>query len=184
MTELASAAQLRDAYLRWALFLVPGVVLLGLLSGQFAGSGPGNPWFDGLTKPSTYPQPQVFGIVWTVLYVLMGVAIAMVAAARGAAGRKPAVIAFAFQLVLNLAWSPTFFAGHQITGALALIVVLDLAVLVTIALFWRVRPLAALLLAPYLAWILFATLLNYQFLEANPDADGRAVAKPVQRIEL
>lgn len=184
MTELASAAQLRGAFMRWALFLVPGVVLLGLLSGQLAGSGPGNAWFDGLTKPSTYPPPQAFGVVWTVLYVLMGVAISMVAAARGAAGRKPAVIAFAVQLVLNLAWSPLFFAAHQITGALALIVLLDLAVIVTIVLFWRVRPVAALLLAPYLAWILFATLLNYQFLIANPDADGRDAAKPVQRIEI
>lgn len=184
MTELASAAQLRGAFMRWALFLVPAVVLLGLLSGQFAGSGPGNAWFDGLTKPSTYPPPQAFGIVWTVLYVLMGVAVSMVVAARGASGRTAALIAFAVQLVLNLSWSPVFFAAHQITGALALIVVLDLAAIATIALFWRVRPVAALLLAPYLAWLLFATLLNYQFLAANPEADGREAAKPVQRIEL
>lgn len=184
MTELASAAQLRGAFMRWALFLVPGIVLLGLLSGVLAGSGPGNPWFDGLVKPSLYPPPQTFGVVWTVLYVLMGVAVSMVASARGASGRHAALIAFAVQLVLNLAWSPLFFAGHQITGALALIALLDIAVIVTIALFWRVRPVAALLLVPYLAWILFATLLTWQFLAANPYAEGYAVARPVQRIPL
>lgn len=184
MTELASAAQLRGSFLRWALFIVPAVVLLGLLSGQLAGSGPGNPWFDALIKPSTYPPAGVFGVVWTVLYVLMGLAVSMVAAARGAAGRSTALVVFVVQILLNLAWSPLFFAAHQITGALVLIAALDVAVIVTIALFWRVRPIAALLLVPYLAWILFATLLNYHFLVANPDADGREIVRPVQRIEL
>lgn len=184
MTELASAAQLRGAFLRWALFMVPGIVLLGLLSGVVAGSGAGNPWFEGLIKPSTYPPPPTFAVVWTVLYVLMGVAVSMVASARGAAGRQAALIAFAVQLALNLAWSPLFFSGHQIGGALALIVALDVAVIAVIALFWRVRPVAALLLAPYLAWILFASVLTYHFLVANPYADGREISRPVQRIEL
>ena len=58
------------------------------------------------------------------------------------------------------------------------------AVIVTISLFWRVRPLAAALLLPYLAWILFATLLNWQFLQANPGADGQRAAPAVQRIQL
>ena len=62
--------------------------------------------------------------------------------------------------------------------------VLIAAVIVTIYLFWRVRPLAAWLMAPYLAWILFASLLNYEFLAANPDADGREGAPPTQRFEL
>lgn len=183
MTELASAAQLRGAFLRWALFLVPAVVLLGYLSSALAGGGPGTPWFDGLTKPSTFPPPQVFGVVWTVLYVLIGLAAAMVAAARGAPGRRAALIAFVVQFALNLAWTPVFFGAHQITGALALLAVLDLAVIAAIVLFWKVRPIAGALLLPYLAWILFATLLNYQFLIANPGADG-AEAKAVQRIEL
>ncbi len=184
MTELASPGQLRAGLLRWALFLVPGVVLLGFLSSAFSGSGPGSAWFDSLTKPTTYPPPQVFGIVWTVLYVLMGLAMAIVLAARGAWGRGAAVIAFAVQLLLNLAWSPLFFGAHQMTWALVLLGVLDLAVIVTIYLFWRVRPLAAWLMVPYLAWILFATLLNYQFLAANPAADGREGPAPATRFEF
>jgi tryptophan-rich sensory protein len=127
---------------------------------------------------------MVFGLVWTALYILMGLSLAMVASARGAEWRLAALAAFALQLVLNLAWSPLFFGGHQIVAALALLVVLDIAVIATMVLFRLVRPVAALLLLPYLAWILFATLLNWQFHVANPDADGREVSGAVQRIQL
>lgn len=184
MTELASPGQLRASYLRWALVLVPGIVLLGFLMSALVQGGPGNPWFDGLVKPSLYPAPQVFGIVWSVLYAMMGLALAVIMTARGAWGRREAVIAFIVQLLLNLAWSPLFFGAHQITAALFLLVAIDIAVMVTIYLFWRVRPLAAWLLVPYLAWTLFATLLNWQFLEANPGADGQPAAQQVQRFEL
>lgn len=184
MAELASPAQLRGAFLRWALVLAPGILLLGYVSAAIAASGPGNLWFDSLVKPALYPEPIIFRIVWTLLYLLMGLALAMILAARGARGRGAAVVIFAVQLVLNLAWSPLFFAAHRIAAALVLLVVLDVAVLVTILLFWRVRPVAAGLLAPYLAWILFATLLNYQFLVANPGADGQAVPGAVTRVEL
>ena len=168
MTELASAGQMRASFLRWALFVVPGILFLGFFSGQLAGSGSDNVWFVDLVKPSLYPPPQVFGIVWSVLYVVIGIALTLVITARGAPGRGLAIGAFMVQLLLNLAWSPLFFGAHQMVAALALLVVLDLAIVVTIVLFRRVRPLAAWLLLPYLAWCLFATLLNWQFLEANP----------------
>jgi tryptophan-rich sensory protein len=184
MTELASAEQLRGSLLRWALLFVPGVLLLGLLSGQIAGSGADNPWFASLIKPGLYPPPVVFPVVWTVLYILMGLAVAMVAAARGAEWRLAALAAFGVQLVFNLAWSPLFFGGHQIFAALILLFVLDAAVIATIAAFQRVRPLAALLLLPYLAWVLFATLLTWQLHTANPGADGEEVSGAVTRIEI
>ena len=66
MTVLASRGQLRASFLRWALVIVPAVSLLGFLSGRLAQSGPGNPWFDTLTKPAIYPPPGIFGIVWPV----------------------------------------------------------------------------------------------------------------------
>jgi len=184
MTELASSGQLRAAFLRWALFLVPGMLLLGFVSSMLSGSGPANPWFEGLAKPTIYPPPQAFGIVWSVLYVMMGLALAVIMSARGAWGRGQAVVAFIVQLLINLAWSPVFFAAHLITGALAVIGVLDVVVVVTVVFFWRVRPLAGALLLPYLAWILFATLLNWQFLQANPLADGQKGPAAVQRIQL
>jgi tryptophan-rich sensory protein len=184
MNRLASPAQLRASFFRWALFLVPVVVLLGFLSGQIAGSGAGNAWFAGLTKPGTYPPPAAFPIVWTALYALMGVAFALVCSAWGARRRGWAIALFIVQLAINLAWSPVFFARHEITLALGVLLALDVAVLVTTALFWRVRRLAGWLLVPYILWILFATVLNWQFLELNPRADGANGSNAVQRIEL
>jgi translocator protein len=116
--------------------------------------------------------------------VLIGLALAMIASARGAWGREQAFAAFVVQLLLNLAWSPLFFAAHQITYALVLLGVLIAATLVTMLLFWRVRPLAAWLMLPYLAWLLFAALLNWQFLKANQWADGQERSGASQRIEL
>lgn len=184
MSSLASSGQLRAAFLRWSLFLVPGVVLLGFLSGVVGGNGPGDPWFDGLAKPDIYPPPATFGIVWTVLYVLMGLALAWVVTAAGARGRRFAIGAFVVQLALNLAWSPLFFGAHQISAALVLLFAIDLAVLITVVAFYRVRPRAALLLLPYLAWVLFATALNWQFLSLNPDADGQVRPAATVRVQL
>lgn len=183
MNRLTSPAQRRASVLRWALFLVPTVILLGFLSGQVGGDA-SSPWFQSLRKPATFPPPATFGIVWSALYFLMGLALALVCAAWGARWRSWAIAAFAVQLALNLAWSPVFFGAHQITLALYLLVAIDVAVVITIVLFFRVRRLAGWLLLPYLAWIAFATLLNWQFLQLNPDADGREVSGSVQRIEL
>lgn len=184
MTELASPAQLRAALLRWSLFTVPGVLLLGFFSGAVAGSTARNPWFLDLVKPSLYPPPATFGIVWSILYVLIGLALAMVITARGAPRRGLAIGLFVVQLLLNLAWSPLFFSAHQITGALVLLVVLDLVVVATVVVFRQVRPMAAALMLPYLGWVLFATVLNWQFLEANPDADGAQNSGAVSTVEF
>lgn len=184
MSELASPAQLRASLARWALVLVPGILMLGFLSGAAAGSGSTNPWFAGLVKPSLFPPPATFGIVWSILYVLMGFALALVVTARGAPARRLAITVFVVQLLLNLAWSPVFFGLHQIKAGLILLGVIDLAVILTVVLFYRVRPLAALLLLPYLAWVLFATVLNWQFLEANPGADGAGGGNPAATVEF
>ncbi len=170
MTELASPGQLRAALLRWTLFLSPLLLMLGFFSGAAAGSGEGNVWFFGLVKPAIYPPPAAFGIVWSILYLLMGLALATVVTARGASGRGLAIGLFVVQFVLNLAWSPVFFGMQNIAGGLILLLAIDAAVVLTLWAFYRVRPLAAGLLLPYLAWVLFATLLNWHFLQANPGA--------------
>lgn len=184
MNRLASPAQLRASFVRWALFLVPTVLLLGFVSGRMGGEAASDPWFVALDKPDIFPPPMAFGIVWPILYVLMGFAAAMVCAAWGSRYRLPAILAFVLQLLVNLAWSPVFFGQHEITLGLYIILLLDVAVLVTMVLFWQVRRAAALLLIPYLAWILFATVLNYEFLRLNPEADGAEGSYAVQRIEL
>ena len=183
MNRLASPAQLRASFVRWALFLVPAVMLLGFLSGRFGGQAQ-DPWFLALEKPAIFPPPAIFGVVWPILYVLMGFAAATICAAWGSRYRLPAILAFVLQLLVNLAWTPVFFGEHEMTFALYVIIALDVAVVVTIMLFWKVRSAAAWLLLPYLAWILFATVLNYELLRLNPEADGVEGSYPVQRIEL
>lgn len=184
MSGLASQAQLRASVLRWSLFTVPACVLLGFLSGQASGSGVGNPWFDALERPDIFPDPMWFGIVWSALYVLMGVAAALVASAWGARGRTPALASFAVMFVALLGWSPLFFALHQMTYALVLLATIVALVLLTILLFARVRKLAAWLMVPLLAWTMFATLLNYEFLRLNPQFDGANPTQAQQRIEI
>jgi tryptophan-rich sensory protein len=107
--------------LRYALVTVPLVLLLGTLSGRIANSGYGNPWFDALDKPALMPPGAVFGIAWTILYILLGLALAMILHARGARGRGLAIGLFVAQLLINYAWSPLFFAMHKVGLALAMI---------------------------------------------------------------
>ena len=184
MNRLASPAQLRASFLRWALFLVPLVLLLGMLSAEISGSSATNPWFAALEKPAIYPLPIVFPVAWTALYVLMGLAAALVCAAWGARGRTLALLFFAVQLALNIAWSPVFFRFHEIEYALYLLGAIDAAVLITLVLFFIVRKLAGIMLLPYLVWVGFATFLNWQVLVLNPDAGSYESPAPVQRVEL
>ena len=170
MSRFGTLARRRGSLVRWALVCIPAVLILGRLSGAAAGSSGDDPWFASLAKPAIYPPAVTFGIVWSILYILMGLALAIVCRENGSAWRKPALIAFAVQLLLNLAWSPIFFGAQQITAALIVLLVLDLAVIATVALFWRVRRSAGWLLLPYLAWSLFATVLNWQVLQLNPNA--------------
>lgn len=182
MNVLASKSQLRASFLRWSLFLVPLVVLLGFLAGQLG--SPQTAWFQGLTKPAIFPPPAAFGIVWGVLYVMIGFALALVASAWGARGRELAIILFAVHFIGNLAWTPVFFGMQDMTTGLYVLVYVTLSLLVVIWAFWRVRRLAALLLIPYLAWVAFATVLNYQFIVENPDGGITDDSGAVERITL
>jgi tryptophan-rich sensory protein len=174
MSGIASKSQLRMSFLRYALFTVPAVLLLGTLSGTLSGSGSGNPWFASLHKPPLMPPGWVFGVVWTILYVLLGLSLAMVLHARGAKNRQKAVGLFGVQLVLNFAWPPAFFAFHKVEAALSIIAAMIVVTVVMILVSWRIRVLAGLLLYPYLAWLMFASLLNYQILTLNPNAAALA----------
>ncbi|HEV2569341.1 TspO/MBR family protein [Sphingomonas sp.] len=171
MSEIASREQLRGALLRRALVTVPAVLLLGMLSGRLANSGYDNQWFAMLTKPEAMPPGWAFGAAWTVLYILQGLALAMILNARGNRLRGSAVTLFVVQLALNLAWSPLFFGLHQVTAALWLIGAIFLAALATTLVFGRIRPLAAWLMLPYLAWLCFAAALNNDIRRLNPDAE-------------
>jgi translocator protein len=171
MTGLASRSQLRMSFLRHALVTVPLVVLLGSVSGRIANSGYGNSWFDALVKPEIMPPGWVFGAVWTLLYILLGLVLAMLLHARGARGRGVVLAVFGAQLVLNYSWSPIFFAYHEIGLALLVIGAMILLTLLLIVLTWRIRRVAALFLLPYLAWLCFAALLTSEIGRLNPAAE-------------
>jgi tryptophan-rich sensory protein len=166
MAEPAS----RRTWWKYALVTVPAIVLLGVASGRLSGSGYGNPWFDALVKPTFMPPGWTFGAVWTTLYVLLGVALAMVLAQPPSKERRTALKLFVIQLVLNFAWSPIFFAGHDIQLASIVIFVMAIIAAVAARLFFRIRPLAGLLMTPYLAWLCFAAALNTAIDSLNPGA--------------
>ncbi|MFC4356986.1 TspO/MBR family protein [Halobium salinum] len=130
-------------------------------------AGPDSAWFASLEKPALYPPPATFGIVWTTLFTLSGVALWLVWSAPASSARRTALVAFVAQFALNLAWTPTFFAAQQLLAGLAVIVALAVVLALTIVAFARVDRRAALLLVPYLAWVCFAALLNYRFLVLN-----------------
>ena len=118
-------------------------------------------WYATLAKPPLTPPNGVFGPVWTLLYALMAIAAwRILSRPADVPARKAAVFWFFIQLVLNAAWSCAFFGLHSPALGLVVILGLVLAIGVTIRRFLQVDRLAAWLLAPYLAWVLFAAYLN------------------------
>lgn len=118
-------------------------------------------WYASLAKPSWTPPPVVFPIVWTALYILMAVSFwKLWETEPRSAARARAMVWFLVQLALNAAWSPVFFVWHEPTAALVIIVALLIAIGAAIVSAARVDRLAAWLLAPYLAWVTYATTLN------------------------
>ena len=125
-------------------------------------------WYSGLVKPSFNPPDEVFGPVWTVLYILMGVAAWRVWRSADRDITRGPLTLFALQLAINLGWTVVFFGLQKIASAVATIVVLDVAVLVTMLAFRAVDRVAALLMMPYVAWVAFATVLNVAIWRLNP----------------
>lgn len=156
-------------YIRWASITVPIILVLGIASGRLSNSGYGDEWFDALSKPGIMPPGWAFGVAWSILYILMALALAFILDARGAKRRGIAVTLFLFQLALNLAWSPVFFGMHRIMLGLGLILAILLWATATSAIFWKIRPIAGALMLPYLAWLVFASILNWQVHKLNPN---------------
>lgn len=116
-------------------------------------------WYQFLIKPPLTPPDWIFGPVWTTLYALMGIATFIVWRSNHPKKWR-AIGLFIAHLVVNTAWSIIYFGEQSIVGALATIILLDVLVLWLIVRYWKISKVAAHLLVPYLAWILFATYLN------------------------
>lgn len=142
--------------------------LVGASGTVFTVTGAGS-WYSGLVKPWFTPPGWLFGPAWTILFTLMGVALYCVWMEWGKSPLVPfALLAFAVQFVFNVLWSYLFFGLQSPYAGLVGILVLLVAIIITLLLFYRVRPLAGVLLVPYLAWVTFATFLNYSIYALQP----------------
>lgn len=125
-------------------------------------------WYASLQKPSWNPPSWLFGPVWSALYLMMAMAAWLVWRRGGFAAQKKPLSWFLVQLAFNAAWTPLFFGLHRPDLALVDIVLLWLAIAATIGAFHRAHRGAAWLLAPYLAWVSFAAVLNFTLWRMNP----------------
>ena len=147
-----------NRYLKLALCL-----LLTLSVGAIAGIATASNisgWYVSLNKPFFNPPNYLFGPVWTILYILMGVSFYMILQSANKENRKSAVLLFSIQLFLNFWWSFIFFKFHLLGFALIEIIAIWLFIILMILQFKKINKLAAYLQLPYLAWVSFATLLN------------------------
>jgi benzodiazapine receptor len=145
-----------------------GVTLVAAAIGGIVTARPVQTWYRTIRKPAWNPPDRLFGPVWTVLYVLMGLALWRVwRMGWGEPGVWLAVMLFLVQLVLNVLWSVIFFGLRQPGWGLLEIVVLWAAILATLLTFLALEPLAGWLLVPYLAWVTFAGLLNFTVWRLN-----------------
>ena len=150
------------------LFICLGTVLAASAIGSFATVRAIPTWYKGLTKPSFNPPEWLFGPAWTALYLMMAVAAWLVwKQGLGVPGVKLALVIFLAQLILNALWSILFFGLRSPLAGLVDIVVLWLAILATIVLFFRVSIPGGVLLLPYIGWVTFAAVLNGAILRLN-----------------
>ncbi len=118
-------------------------------------------WYGELQKPNITPPDWVFGPVWTILYLLMGISVFIVwNKGLDYPKVKQALVLFLIQLFLNAAWTPLFFGFRLILPAFIEIMLLWLAILATLLAFKRISARASMLMLPYLIWVGYAVILN------------------------
>lgn len=145
-------------------------IAVALVAGSFGGiatSSSVQTWYPTLAKPEWNPPAWVFGPVWTVLYVLMGLAAGAIWSMPESRERNRALGLYWLQLALNVAWSFLFFGLRSPGAAFFEIVMLWAAILGTLFLFWRQKAWTGALLIPYLAWVTFASALNFSIWQLN-----------------
>ena len=125
-------------------------------------------WYAGLAKPALNPPSWIFGPVWTTLYLLMGIAAFLIwNKGWGRKDVRKALYVFMIQLVLNALWSIIFFGLHSPLWALVCIIAMWLAIIWTMALFYKISKPAMWLLLPYILWVSFASYLNFSIWMLN-----------------
>ncbi len=141
-------------------------VVLGAMAGIFTSRAIPQ-WYVSLNQPSFNPPNWVFGPVWTILYILMGISFYFIWQFPSTPVRNAAITIYIVQLLLNFAWTFIFFYFKKIGLAFAEIILMWIAILVMIIAFYHIRPLAAWLNIPYLLWVTFASVLNGAYYKLN-----------------
>lgn len=152
-------------FLGFVYFLLVSFVVAAL--GALATNPEIEGWYRSLVRPQWTPPNAVFGPVWTVLYLLMAISAWLVWSTVGLRRGFVPLLWFHVQLLLNVSWSWIFFHFHQPGWAFVEILCLWVAIALTALHFFRIRRLAAALLAPYLAWVTFAAGLNFAIWRLN-----------------
>jgi benzodiazapine receptor len=161
----APAATAPQKYI--SLIICVAVLLgIGALSAWLGNSGP-SPWYDALIKSPLNPPPPVFGIVWTIIYALMGISLWLLFQSPATLQRSRAVTAFALQLAVNFAWTWVFFDRHWLGLAVLHVLVLQVCLVAFFVLARRVSPWAAWITVPYLLWTVFALYLSFEAWRLN-----------------
>jgi len=124
-------------------------------------------WYNALVKSPLNPPSYAFGIVWPILYVMLAIAFWMVWKREESDTRRSILVLFTIHMLLNWAWTPVFFTLHQPLGGLIILIAIVLTALVLIRMLWNYERRAAWMLVPYIAWISFATHLNYYIWHYN-----------------
>lgn len=138
--------------------------LAGIIGSLFTSIGN---WYDNLIKPSFNPPNWVFGPVWTLLYLLMGISLYLILASKTSKNRKMGLYLFFTQLILNSLWSILFFGLKNPLFSFIELIILWFAILFTIIYFYKVNKKASYLLIPYLLWVTFAAILNLSIVILN-----------------
>ncbi len=147
--------------IKWPLLLI--CIAIPLVSGSLSGLAIADhisSWYSTLNKPSFNPPNYLFGPVWSVLYILMGIGLYLILQTPKSVMRTKSIVLFAVQLILNLSWSFIFFNAQSPFAALIIIGILWIAILMMMIYFHTLSPIASYLQIPYLLWVSFASVLN------------------------
>lgn len=141
-------------------------ILIPLAVGALSSLFSGNMSYTAFNKPSFAPPPSLFPVVWTILYILMGISSYIIYSSNDS-GKRAALTTYALQLVFNFFWSILFFGFSQYLFAFIWLIALIILIVIMIYQFYKISPLAAYLQIPYLLWCLFAAYLNYAIYTFN-----------------
>ena len=125
-------------------------------------------WYNTLNKPTFTPPPEVFGVAWSIIYLLIFISFIILLNTKTYKNKTGAITLFVIQLILNFCWSPAFFYFNNIGLSFGIVIALLVTLIFTIIAFYKISKLSAIVLIPYLLWVIFATILNYNFMILNP----------------